>query len=286
MPTRPLAWAATTRPSQYLDVEKIIAAAHRTGADAVHPGYGFLSENAAFAQACDDAGLVFIGPNPNAIAQMGSKRQAKLLMKQQNVPTIPGYEGSDQSVDALTSAAVEIGFPVLLKASAGGGGKGMRIVREVAQMEAAIEAAKRECGIAFGDDLLLIEKYFESARHIEFQIFGDQHGNLIHLFERECSIQRRYQKVVEELPSPVLTAELRNRMGEAAVAAGRAIGYDNAGTVEFILVPDGNFYFLEVNTRLQVEHPVTEMITGVDLVEWQIEVAQGGRLPLMQEEVK
>lgn len=276
----------TSPADSYLNMDKIIAAAHQTGADAIHPGYGFLSENATFAQRCANEGIIFIGPNPHAIDQMGSKRQAKLLVQQYQVPTIPGYQGTDQSTDILSAEAHKIGFPVLLKASAGGGGKGMRIVRTPDQMIPAIEAAKRESLSAFGDDMLLIEKYFDSARHIEFQIMGDQHGNIIHCFERECSIQRRYQKIIEESPSVALTPTLRQRMGDAAIAAAQSVGYDNAGTVEFILVPDGNFYFLEVNTRLQVEHPVTEMITGLDLVQLQIEVAQGMPLSITQHDVQ
>jgi acetyl-CoA carboxylase biotin carboxylase subunit len=275
----------TSPTDSYLNMDKVIAAAHQTGADAIHPGYGFLSENAPFAQRCSTEGIVFIGPNAHAIDQMGSKRQAKLLAQQYNVPTIPGYQGIDQSIEILSAQAHSIGFPVLLKASAGGGGKGMRIVRTPDQMIPAIEAAKREALSAFGDDVLLIEKYFDSARHIEFQIMGDQHGNIIHCFERECSIQRRYQKIIEESPSVALTPQLRQQMGDAAIAAARSVGYDNAGTVEFILVPDGKFYFLEVNTRLQVEHPVTEMITGLDLVQLQIEVAQGQPLTITQQNV-
>ncbi|OWY25658.1 acetyl-CoA carboxylase biotin carboxylase subunit [Sphingobacteriales bacterium UPWRP_1] len=270
----------------YLDQHKILEAAKLTGADAIHPGYGFLSENTGFAQRCADEGLIFIGPNPTAIEAMGSKIGAKNIMQQRGVPTIPGYNGERQDADTLTAEALHIGFPVLLKASAGGGGKGMRIVRAAADLAKSIEAAKREALSAFGDDTLLIEKYFDSARHIEFQIFGDKHGNAIHCFERECSIQRRYQKIIEETPSPALTPALRQTMGHAAVEAAKAIGYDNAGTVEFILTPEGDFYFLEVNTRLQVEHPVTEMVTGLDLVQLQIEVAQGLPLPVRQKDLQ
>ncbi|OWY23147.1 acetyl-CoA carboxylase biotin carboxylase subunit [Sphingobacteriales bacterium UPWRP_1] len=270
----------------YLDQQKIMEAAKLTGADAIHPGYGFLSENAGFAQRCMDEGLIFIGPNPKAIEAMGSKIGAKNIMQQRGVPTIPGYNGEHQDTDTLTNEALRIGFPVLLKASAGGGGKGMRIVRTAADLSKSIEAAKREALSAFGDGTLLIEKYFDSARHIEFQIFGDKHGNAIHCFERECSIQRRYQKIIEETPSPALSPALRQTMGHAAVEAAKAIGYDNAGTVEFILSPEGNFYFLEVNTRLQVEHPVTEMVTGLDLVQLQIEVAQGLALPVRQKDLQ
>jgi len=235
----------------YLVAPKIIAAAQQAGADAIHPGYGFLAENAAFAQLCADSNIIFIGPNPKAIEVMGSKIRAKTLMQQQGVPTIAGYNGREQDTQNLTTEASKIGFPVLLKASAGGGGKGMRIVRRLEEIEGAIEAAKREALAAFGDDTLLIEKYFESARHIEFQILGDHHGHIIHCFERECSIQRRYQKIIEETPSPALNDALRSKMGQAAVAAAKAINYDNAGTVEFILAPDNTFYFLIRQAELQ-----------------------------------
>jgi len=270
----------------YLVQDKIIAAAKATGADAIHPGYGFLSENESFASRCRKEGIIFIGPNPEAIAAMGSKIRAKAIVSKNGVPTIPGYNGDKQDNVTLYKEAVKIGFPVLLKASAGGGGKGMRVVRKESELKGAIEAAKREALNGFGDDVLLIEKYFDSSRHVEFQIFGDQHGNAVHLFERECSIQRRHQKVIEESPSPVLDDKLRKKMGEAAVNAAKAISYDNAGTVEFIVAEDGSFYFLEVNTRLQVEHPVTEMVTGLDLVRWQIEVAMGHPLPLKQEQLE
>ncbi len=271
----------------YLDQDKIIEAAKRTGADAIHPGYGFLSENAAFAQRCRDEGIIFIGPKPEAIKAMGSKSRAKEIMEQSNVPVIPGYRGKDQSSTTLKAEALKIGFPILLKATAGGGGKGMRIVHEEKEIELAITSAKREAKSAFGDDELLIEKYIESGRHIEFQIFGDQQGNVIHLLERECSIQRRYQKVIEESPSPVITEELRKKMGDAALLAAKALDYDNAGTVEFIFdEKTRDFYFLEVNTRLQVEHPVTEEITGLDLVQMQIESAQGLPLQIKQEDIK
>ncbi|MCL4135857.1 UNVERIFIED_CONTAM: hypothetical protein GTU68_028254 [Idotea baltica] len=270
----------------YLNQEKIIASAKKIGADAIHPGYGFLSENADFARSCEQEGFIFIGPNPAAIDAMGSKAKAKELMKKHEVPIVPGYQGEDQSLETLRNAAIEIGFPVLLKATAGGGGKGMRIVYEEAKIETAIEAAQRESKRAFGDDRLIVEKYISSGRHIEFQIFGDQQGNIIHLLERECTIQRRYQKVIEESPSPIMTTELRTKMGEAAVKAAKALNYDNAGTVEFIYDDQsGKFYFLEVNTRLQVEHPVTEAITGLDLVQMQIESAQGIPLSLQQEEL-
>lgn len=271
----------------YLDQNKIIEAAKKTGANAIHPGYGFLSENVSFAERCAKEGIIFIGPNCEAISAMGSKSRAKELMQQHNVPTVPGYQGADQSVETLSAAAIKIGFPVLLKATAGGGGKGMRIVNQESELIDAIHAAKRESLSAFGDDELIIEKYIASGRHIEFQIFGDKHGNAMHLLERECTIQRRYQKVVEESPSPVMSEELRQRMGEASVNAAKALSYDNAGTVEFIYDDKtGEFYFLEVNTRLQVEHPVTEEITGLDLVQMQIESAQGLPLQIKQEDVK
>ena len=269
----------------YLVQDKIIEAAKRTSADAIHPGYGFLSENESFAKRCREEGIIFVGPSPEAIYAMGDKKRAKEIVSKHNVPTIPGYNGADQSVETLSKEAVKIGFPVLLKASAGGGGKGMRIVREEKNLLKEIEAAKRESLSAFGDDTLLIEKYFDSSRHIEFQIFGDKHGNAVHLFERDCSVQRRYQKIIEESPSPALTPELRAAMGAAAVNAAKSINYDNAGTVEFILAPDGEFFFLEVNTRLQVEHPVTEMVTGLDLVQLQIEAAEGKPLPFKQEDL-
>lgn len=271
----------------FLDQHKIITVAKEIGADAIHPGYGFLSENASFAKRCDDEGIIFIGPKPNAMESMGSKSRAKEIMRSSGVPIVPGYNGSDQSNSTLRAEAKKIGFPVLLKATAGGGGKGMRIVFEEKEIEFAIISAKGEAKSAFGNDELLVEKYIESGRHIEFQIFGDQHGNVIHLLERECSIQRRYQKVIEESPSPIMTEHLRGAMGSAAVAAAKALEYDNAGTVEFIYdEKTGEFYFLEVNTRLQVEHPVTEEITGLDLVQMQIESAQGIPLQLSQDEVK
>ncbi len=270
----------------YLRIDKIIEAATHTGADAIHPGYGFLAENADFAEACSTAGVTFIGPTPDAIRSMGSKRQAKALVEKAGVPVIPGYDGANQDPEVLAREAVKIGFPVLLKASAGGGGKGMKLVREEAGLRDAIASAAREGQSSFGDGTLLVEKYIDDPRHVEIQILGDSHGNLIHLNERECSIQRRHQKIIEEAPSPALDASLRNRMGEAAVRCGNAIGYQNAGTVEFILAPDRSFYFLEVNTRLQVEHPVTESLTGMDLVEEQIRVAQGEALRTSQEAVR
>lgn len=271
----------------YLNQEKIFEIARKAKADAVHPGYGFLSENAEFAEKCAQKALVFIGPNPKAIAAMGSKSAAKKLMIDNNLPTVPGYNGDDQTEDTLTREADKIGYPVLLKASAGGGGKGMRIVHEKSEMTKAIESAKSEGKAAFGDDRLIVEKYIENARHIEFQIFGDQHGNAYHILERECSIQRRYQKVVEESPSPVLSETTRQQMGETAVRIAKTLNYDNAGTVEFVYSDkDESFYFLEVNTRLQVEHPVTEAITGLDLVELQIQAAEGKKIVLNQNEIK
>ncbi len=270
----------------YLNSSRVIQAAQRTVCEAIHPGYGFLSENAEFAEACAAASIVFIGPNPHVIRQMGSKSAARQLAASAGVPTVPGYDGAEQSEDTLRREMLRIGFPVLIKASAGGGGKGMRVVREVSESAEALAAARREAEKAFGDGTLLLEKFVEQARHVEIQLFGDSHGNLVHLFERDCSLQRRHQKIVEESPSPAVTPELREKMGAAAVRIGRAIGYVNAGTVEFILAPDGEFYFIEVNTRLQVEHPVTEMITGLDLVKLQIEVAEGKPLPFTQAEVR
>ena len=270
----------------YLVIDKIIDAAKKTGANAIHPGYGFLSERVEFALRVIEEKIIWVGPHPKAIEVMGSKIGAKKIMQAHNVPTIPGYQGEDQGIETIKAKAIEIGFPVLLKASAGGGGKGMRIVREEKELDKAINEAKSEALNGFGDDTLLIEKYFDSARHVEFQIFGDKHGNALHLFERECSIQRRYQKVVEESPSPFITEETRKKMGKAAVSACKAIQYDNAGTVEFIVAPDQSFYFLEVNTRLQVEHPVTEEVTNLDLVRLQIEVAQGQAIPFSQGEIQ
>lgn len=273
--------------ASYLDQDKIIETAKKTQADAIHPGYGFLSENAGFAQRCADEGIVFIGPHPEAIEAMGSKSKAKSLMQSHDVPVVPGYQGEDQSPETLKKAAEDMGYPVLLKATAGGGGKGMRIVHNSSQIEAAIDAAKRESQSAFGDDELIVEKYIASGRHIEFQIFGDKLGNVIHVLERECTIQRRYQKIIEESPSPIMDEALREKMGEAAVNAAKALTYDNAGTVEFIYDDSsGDFYFLEVNTRLQVEHPVTEEITGLDLVQMQIESAQGKALQVTQADIQ
>ncbi|MBM3931150.1 MAG: ATP-grasp domain-containing protein, partial [Sphingomonadales bacterium] len=270
----------------YLRIERIIAAARDTGAEAIHPGYGFLSENEEFAASCEASGIVFIGPPASAIRAMGSKSAAKALMEKARVPLVPGYHGERQESDFLRQQADAIGYPVLLKASAGGGGKGMRIVERSDDFEAALASCKREAINSFGDDRVLVEKYLQRPRHIEIQIFADTHGNCIYLFERDCSVQRRHQKVLEEAPAPGMTPERRQAMGEAAVNAARAANYVGAGTVEFIANQDGSFYFMEMNTRLQVEHPVTEMITGIDLVEWQLRVAAGEPLSLQQQELR
>ncbi|MBN8639089.1 MAG: biotin/lipoyl-binding protein, partial [Anaerolineae bacterium] len=268
---------ASPAAESYLNGAQIIAAAQRTGADAIHPGYGFLSENAAFAQAVIATGLIWIGPTPAAIEAMGDKRRAKLLLK--DIPLVPGYSGADQSDEALVAAASEIGYPLMVKAAAGGGGKGMRRVNSADDLPDALASARREAQAAFGDSALILEKYVEHARHIEIQIFGDVHGTVIALGERECSIQRRHQKIIEETPSTALDDDLRQRMCDTAISVGQQIDYINAGSVEFILDEANNFYFMEMNTRLQVEHPVTEMVTGLDLVRLQIEIAEGGFLP-------
>jgi 3-methylcrotonyl-CoA carboxylase alpha subunit len=270
----------------YLDGARIVEAARATGAQAVHPGYGFLSENAEFAEACAEAGIVFVGPPPAAIRAMGDKSAAKALMAKAGVPLTPGYHGADQDPAHLAQEAKGIGFPVLIKASAGGGGRGMRRVDAPADFAEALAASKREAAQAFGDDRVLVERYVLRPRHVELQVFGDAHGNVVHLFERDCSVQRRHQKVLEEAPAPGMTPERRAAMGAAAVEAARAVGYVGAGTVEFIVDPAGAFFFMEMNTRLQVEHPVTEMITGLDLVEWQLRVAAGEPLPLRQEQLR
>ncbi|MGJ7497405.1 acetyl/propionyl/methylcrotonyl-CoA carboxylase subunit alpha [Variovorax sp. RT4R15] len=274
----------------YLRWEKILEAAKATGAEAIHPGYGFLSENEEFAQACADAGLVFIGPPPSAIKDMGLKAESKQLMEKAGVPLVPGYHGADQDPALLQREADRIGYPVLIKASAGGGGKGMRAVDKSADFAAALASCQREAINSFGDDAVLIEKYVQRPRHIEIQVFGDTHGNCVYLFERDCSVQRRHQKVLEEAPAPGMTEAMRQEMGAAAVAAAKAVNYVGAGTVEFIVEQrDGgamNFFFMEMNTRLQVEHPVTEAITGLDLVEWQVRVAFGEPLPLQQGELR
>ena len=270
----------------YLVIDRIIAAAKQTGAEAIHPGYGFLSENEEFAAACEKSGIVFIGPPASAIRAMGSKSAAKALMEKAPVPLVPGYHGKDQDAALLKAESDRIGYPVLLKPSAGGGGKGMRVVNATGEFAEALASCKREALSSFGDDEVLIEKYVTRPRHIEIQVFADTHGNCVYLFERDCSVQRRHQKVLEEAPAPGMTEARRRAMGEAAVAAARAVGYVGAGTVEFIADQDGRFYFMEMNTRLQVEHPVTEMITGQDLVEWQLRVASGEPLPVTQEQLR
>ncbi|MBV6449638.1 MAG: Acetyl-/propionyl-coenzyme A carboxylase alpha chain [Anaerolineales bacterium] len=269
----------------YLNVDSLIRAALASHADAVHPGYGFLSENASFALAVESANLKFIGPSADSIRAMGDKAESKIRMKKAGVPTVPGFEGLESESD-FKRAAKEIGYPILVKAAAGGGGKGMRVVDDEAGLGEAVQSSAREALNSFGDDRLLVEKYIPNAHHIEFQVFGDEHGNLVHLFERECSTQRRYQKIIEETPSPLLTPELRKQMGEAAVSAARAVNYYNAGTIEFIFDPSlSTFYFLEMNTRLQVEHPITEAVTRLDLAQWQIRVAAGERFPYSQEQL-
>jgi len=269
----------------YLNVDALLRAARDSQADAIHPGYGFLSENASFAAAVASANLTFIGPSADSIRAMGDKAESKILMKKAGVPTVPGYEGLE-SYEDFKNAAKEIGYPVLVKAAAGGGGKGMRVVNAESELNESIELARREALNAFGDERLLIEKYLAEAHHIEIQVFGDKHGNLVHLFERECSVQRRHQKIIEESPSPLLTPELRAKIGEAAVNAAKAVGYYNAGTVEFIFDPKTQqYYFLEMNTRLQVEHPVTELVTGLDLVHWQIRIAAGEKFPFTQSDL-
>jgi 3-methylcrotonyl-CoA carboxylase alpha subunit len=270
----------------YLSIPAILDAARTSGAEAIHPGYGFLSENEDFAAACAKAGVVFIGPSAESIAAMGDKAAAKRLMEKAGVPLVPGYHGEKQDAALLEKEAARIGYPVLIKPSAGGGGKGMRVVADAGAFKEQLEGAKREARSSFGDERVLIERYLQRPRHIEIQVFGDRQGNVVHLFERDCSVQRRHQKVLEEAPAPGLDSGMRSEMGAAAVAAARAIRYSGAGTVEFIAEQDGRFYFMEMNTRLQVEHPVTEMITGLDLVEWQLRVAAGENLPLSQDQLK
>jgi 3-methylcrotonyl-CoA carboxylase alpha subunit len=275
----------------YLRADKIIAAARETGADGIHPGYGFLAENADFAEAVGAAGIAFIGPSPEAMRRMGGKAEAKAIASAAGVPVVPGYQGEAQGAKALLKEARRIGYPVMIKAVAGGGGRGMRLVEREADFAAALESAQREAQAAFGDSRVLLEKVIERPRHIEVQVFGDGQGNVVHLFERDCSLQRRNQKVIEEAPAPGMSAALREKMTQAAVACARAVGYEGAGTVEFLveggsLAPDARWYFIEMNTRLQVEHPVTEAITGLDLVEWQLRVASGERLPLTQGEIE
>ncbi len=274
------------RPDEsYLRGDAIIEAARQSGAQAIHPGYGFLSENTGFSRACKEAGIVFIGPNPESIEAMGSKAAAKHLMAKHDVPLVPGYDGDNQDNAFLAGQAHKLGYPLIIKPSAGGGGKGMQIVRSDAEFPDALATAQRVAKASFGDASMLLERYIEHPRHIEFQVFGDRHGDVIHIDERECSAQRRYQKVLEETPSPFLTPERRAAMGAAAVAAAKAVNYVGAGTVEFIVGPQGDFHFMEMNTRLQVEHPVTEMTHGIDLVEWQLRVADGEPLPWTQEQV-
>ena len=273
-----------TATESYLDQDKLLAAAREVGAEALHPGYGFLSENPDFAEKCTEAGLVFIGPPPEAMRAMGLKDQAKRMMAEAGVPVTPGYEGEDQSLERLLKEADKTGYPLLIKAVVGGGGKGMRYVSTKEDFESALTSARREAKASFGDDRILLEKFIEKARHIEVQIFADHHGNTVHLYERDCSLQRRHQKVIEETPAPGMTPSVREAMTQAAIEAARAVDYRNAGTVEFIVDASGplrsdGFWFMEMNTRLQVEHPVTEMITGLDLVEWQLRVAAGEPLP-------
>ena len=276
---------ASPAAMSYLDIDKLIVLAQRVGADAVHPGYGFLSENAQFAQRCQDAGLIFIGPPASAIESMGSKSASKTAMAAVGVPVAPGYHGDEQSASRLVEEAARVGFPLIIKASAGGGGKGMQVVTSAAEVPAAVESAQRLARTAFGDDRLLMERYFPKARHVEVQIFADSHGQTLSLFDRDCSVQRRHQKIIEEAPAPGLRDEVRTAMAQAAVKSAQAVGYIGAGTVEFLVDDAQNFYFMEMNTRLQVEHPVTELITGIDLVEWQLRIAQGERLPRAKGEI-
>lgn len=274
-------------PTQsYLNISAIIAAAKASGADAVHPGYGFLAENEDFAQACKEAGLVFIGPSPQAIEAMGNKAGAKEIMKKAGVPIVPGYQGTEQGDEVMLAEARKIGFPVMIKAVAGGGGRGMRLVTDAASFPDALRSARSEAKAAFGDPTVILERAIQNPRHIEIQVFGDSHGNAIHLGERDCSVQRRHQKLIEEAPSPAATPELRAKMGEVAVAAVKALRYEGAGTLEFLLDARGEFYFMEMNTRLQVEHPVTEAITGLDLVELQLRIARGEPLPVKQQDIR
>ena len=277
---------AAPAADSYLNIGKLIELAKRVGADAIHPGYGFLSENAAFAQACADAGLIFVGPPAAAIRSMGSKSASKAAMAAVGVPVAPGYHGADQSPQRLAQEATRVGFPLIIKASAGGGGKGMQVVNSAAEVAAAVESAQRLARTAFGDDRLLMERYFPKARHVEVQIFADSHGQTLSLFDRDCSVQRRHQKIIEEAPAPGLREDVRAAMAQAAVKSAQAVDYVGAGTVEFLVDEAQDFYFMEMNTRLQVEHPVTEMITGIDLVEWQLRVAQGEPLPLAQADIK
>ena len=274
-----------TPVESYLNIPKIIKIAQEKKADAIHPGYGFLAENPDFAETCNKAGIKFIGPSPKVISLMGDKIAAKKTMEKAGVPVIPGYHGSKQDTKSLAEEGKKIGFPLLVKAAAGGGGKGMRIVKSEKDLAESIESAKRESKSSFGDGTVFLERYLEKPRHIEFQILADEYGHTIHLFERECSIQRRHQKIIEETPSPVMTPELRERMGVAAVKAAEAVGYSNAGTVEFMIDEDLNYYFMEMNTRLQVEHPITELTTGIDLAKWQLRIASGEKLTINQDQL-
>jgi len=274
-----------TPSESYLNIAKIIESARNVNAEAIHPGYGFLAENPDFAKACADSGIKFIGPTPEVIRLMGDKIEAKKTIASANVPVIPGYHGVKQDLSTLIKEAKKIGFPLLVKATAGGGGKGMRVVHAEAELEQSIESAKREAKSSFGNNSVFLEQYIDKPRHIEFQILADEHGHVIHLFERECSIQRRHQKIIEETPSPVMTKKLRDEMGTAAVAAAEAVGYTNAGTIEFMVDGKQNFYFMEMNTRLQVEHPITEATTGVDLAKWQLRIASGMELTLKQNDL-
>ena len=276
---------AAPAAESYLNIPKLIELAKRVGADAIHPGYGFLSENAAFAQACVDAGMLFVGPPAAAIRSMGSKSASKAAMAAVGVPVAPGYHGSEQSAQRLAEEAARVGFPLIIKASAGGGGKGMQVVNSAGEVAAAVESAQRLARTAFGDDRLLMERYFPKARHVEVQVFADSHGQTVSLFDRDCSVQRRHQKIIEEAPAPGLRDEVRAAMAQSAIKSAQAVGYVGAGTVEFLVDDAQNFYFMEMNTRLQVEHPVTELITGVDLVEWQLRIAQGEHLPLRQAQI-
>ncbi|MBI5667539.1 MAG: acetyl-CoA carboxylase biotin carboxylase subunit [Chloroflexi bacterium] len=277
---------AASPAASYLNVAKLLDVARASGCDCVHPGYGFLSEAEHFAQAVLDAGLTWVGPGPDAIRLMGVKTEARALIQPAGVPLVPGFQADDADDNAFVDAAVRIGYPVMVKAAGGGGGKGIRVVYDPAKLPEALAGARHEAQHAFGDPRLFLEKYIETARHVEIQVLADGHGHTLHLFERECSAQRRHQKIVEESPSPLLTPELRQRMGAAAVEAARAVGYTNAGTVEFIATPGGDFYFLEMNTRLQVEHPVTEMVTGLDIVKLQFRIAAGEPLPFAQDDVR
>uniref|UniRef100_A0A673CQX8 Methylcrotonoyl-CoA carboxylase 1 (alpha) n=1 Tax=Sphaeramia orbicularis TaxID=375764 RepID=A0A673CQX8_9TELE len=269
----------------YLSMEKVLEVAKKSGSHAVHPGYGFLSENTEFAEACKQEGIIFIGPPSSAIRDMGIKSTSKHIMSAAGVPIIGGYHGEDQSNERLQAEAAQIGYPVMIKAVRGGGGKGMRIARSDADFLEQLESARREARKSFNDDVMLVEKFVEDPRHVEVQVFGDMHGNAVYLFERDCSVQRRHQKIIEEAPGPGISPEVRRKLGEAAVRAAKAVNYVGAGTVEFIMDAQHNFYFMEMNTRLQVEHPVSEMITGTDLVEWQLRVAAGERLPLLQDDI-